>query len=202
VGSVTHEVEVKYRVENGPGIERALAERGLRLSEPVLQDDQAYAPVGWEYGMSKRGVPFARLRSQGGQCLFTVKQPIDNEMACREHETLVEDRDQMHQALLLMGFRPTVRIVKTRRTANVGDLSICLDEVEHAGVFLEVEKVIGPGGSGSAVQTELDQFVRSFGVGIERLHDTYDSLVRNALTSRSAPVGASGLRQVAARALG
>jgi adenylate cyclase class IV len=42
----------------------------------------------------------------------TVKTPLDNEMACAEQETAVADRAQMHQAVLAMGFVPTVRIVK------------------------------------------------------------------------------------------
>ena len=131
--------------------------------------------------MSKLGVAFARLRTQGGQHLFTLKLPTDNELACLEFETEVADREQMHEAILHMGFYPTVRIVKARRTASLGELSLCLDEVEHIGAFLEVEKVIGPGQSGEVVQAELDAFARSLGVDLERTTETYDSLVRAAL---------------------
>ncbi|KWX02443.1 adenylate cyclase [Carbonactinospora thermoautotrophica] len=175
------EIEVKYRVRDAEALEQALARHGLVLSAPVHQDDQAYAQAGWEYGMSKVGVAFARLRTQDGRHLFTLKKPLDNEMACLEHETEVADRDEMHRAILAMGCYPTVRIVKTRRTATSGELSLCLDKVEHAGVFLEVEKVVGPGESGPEVQAELDRFVRSLGVDVERTTDTYDSLVRATL---------------------
>jgi adenylate cyclase class 2 len=82
-----------------------------------------------------------------------------------------------------MGFYPTVRIVKTRRTAHVGELVLCLDELEHVGAFLEVEKLIGPGQSGNAVQAELHAFACSLGGGLERTTDTYDSLVRAALVT-------------------
>jgi len=70
--------------------------------------------------------------------------------------------------------------MKTRRTARHGDLSLCLDDVEHIGAFFEIEKVIGPEESGEAVQAELDAFARSLGVELERTADTYDSLVRAA----------------------
>jgi adenylate cyclase class 2 len=132
--------------------------------------------------MSKLGVAFARLRTQDGRHLFTLKRPTDNELSCLEYETEVTDREQMHQAILQMGFYPTVRIVKSRRTARMGELSLCLDDVEHVGAFLEVEKVIGPGQSGLAVQAELDAFACSLGVELARTTDTYDSLVRAALT--------------------
>jgi adenylate cyclase class 2 len=82
-----------------------------------------------------------------------------------------------------MGFYPTVRIVKTRRTVRHGALALCLDDVEHIGAFLELERVIGPGQSGEAVQAELDAFARSLGVELARTTDTYDSLVRAALVA-------------------
>jgi adenylate cyclase class 2 len=181
--SHTREIEVKYGVVDVPALETALLSRGLVLSRAVHQDDQAYAQDGWHYGLSKLGVAFARLRTQDGRHLFTLKRPTDNELACLEFETEVADRDQMHEAIQHMGFYPTVRIVKTRRTARLGELSLCLDEVKHVGAFLEVEKVIGPGQSGEAVQVELDAFVRSLGVELDRTTETYDSLVRAALAA-------------------
>jgi adenylate cyclase class 2 len=175
------EIEVKYRVYDLAALERELAVRGAALSRPVHQDDQAYAPRGWTYGQPKTGVVFARLRSEGDRCLFTVKMPLDNEMACVEHETAVADRAQMHQAVLAMGFVPTVRIVKTRRSAKLGEIALCVDDVEHAGLFFEVEKVLAAAERPVAIQDQLDYFARSLGLVLDRVTDTYDSLVRGAL---------------------
>ncbi|MGS2617968.1 class IV adenylate cyclase [Micromonospora sp. LZ34] len=173
-----HEVEVKYRVDDESSLVEALRHRGVRLSASVRQDDQAYAPSMWRYGMSKVGVPFARLRTQDGCHLFTVKRPIDNEMVCLEHETVVADREQMHAALLAMGFVPTVRIAKTRRSGRWGDVSVCLDSVDGLGAFVEFEALVGADESGQRVQEHLDRLVRSLGVGVRRTTDTYDSLLR------------------------
>jgi adenylate cyclase class 2 len=175
------EIEVKYRVSDPAVLEAALRSRGLAFSPPVHQDDQAYAQDGWHYGMSKLDVSFARLRTQDLRHLFTLKRPTDNELSCLEFETEVADRDQMHEAIQHMGFYPTVRIVKTRRTAQLGELSLCLDDVQHVGTFLEVEKVIPPGQPGAAVQAELHAFACSLGVELERTTETYDSLIRAAL---------------------
>jgi adenylate cyclase, class 2 len=179
--SQAREIEVKYRVDDLAVLEAELDRRGVTLSPSVHQDDQAYAQDGWHYGMSKLGVAFARLRTQDGRHLFTLKRPTDNELACLEFETEVADRDQMHEAIRHMGFYPTVRIVKTRRTAHLGELSLCLDDVEHAGTFLEIEKFTGLGQSGETVQAELHAFATSLGVELERTTDTYDSLIRIAL---------------------
>jgi adenylate cyclase class 2 len=179
--SQAREIEVKYQVDDLAELLAAFKARGLALSAPVHQDDQAYAQDGWQYGMSKLGVAFARLRTQDGRHLFTLKRPTDNELSCLEYETEVANREQMHQAILQLGFYPTVRIVKARRTARCDGLSLCLDAVERVGAFLEVEKVVGPGQAGLEVQAELDAFARSLGVELERTTDTYDSLVRAAL---------------------
>jgi adenylate cyclase class 2 len=177
------EVEVKYRVLDADALIAVLAARDVRLCAPVRQDDQAYAPVGWHYGQPKVNVPFARLRTQDGQHLFTVKKPMVNEMACLEYESAVADREQMHAALIAMGFYPTVRIVKTRRIGFLSGLSLCLDDVEQVGLFLEVEQLIARGESGDAAQQRLDAFVQSLGVRLQRITDTYDSLIHAAQAS-------------------
>jgi hypothetical protein len=63
------EIEVKYRLFDLAGLERALAERGASLSPPFRHEDQAYAPVGWAYGQPNTGVAFARLRTQNGHAV-------------------------------------------------------------------------------------------------------------------------------------
>lgn len=174
----TQEVEVKYRVIDADALERALADRGVTFSEEVHQDDQAYAPAWWDYSQSKANVPFARLRTVDNANLFTVKTPQENEMACLEAETTVVDTEQMHAALLQMGFRPTVRIVKKRRTARAGNMALCLDEVQHAGAFFEIETILDDGESGTTAQVRLDAWANALGVKLERVTETYDSLVR------------------------
>jgi adenylate cyclase, class 2 len=177
------EVEVKYRVNDPEALRAALSARGIELSPPVRQDDQAYAPDGWSYGDDRRGVPFARLRTVDGQHLFTLKLPAENVLSCDEHETAIADRDQMHHAIVAMGFRPTVRILKVRRTATIGDLVLCVDELDGVGVFVEVERLIPDDVSGEVVQAELARFVASLDVEAERSAQTYDTLVRDALAS-------------------
>lgn len=177
------EVEVKYRVPDGEALLLALKTRGIEVSEPVHQDDQAYAPTSWADGDDKRGVSFVRLRTVEGRHLFTLKRPAENALSCDEYETVVEDRAQMHQAILAMGFRPTVRILKARRTATVGEISLCMDEVDLLGTFVELERMVPDDVSGEAVQDELAQFVAGLGIAVERTEETYDSLVRAALAS-------------------
>jgi adenylate cyclase, class 2 len=174
------EVEVKFRVGDRRALLAALAARGIGVGPPVRQDDQAYAPSGWEYGDARGGVPFARLRTAGGRHTFTVKRPAENVLSCEEHETPVADREQMHRAVLAMGFRATVRIGKTRRVAVIagGDVTLCVDDVDGLGTFLEVERLVPDGVPGEAVQADMARFVASLGIDAERTEVSYDTLVR------------------------
>jgi adenylate cyclase class 2 len=99
-------------------------------------------------------------------------------LSCEEHETDITDRGQMHGAIVAMGFCPTVRIVKVRRTAVHRDVTLCVDELDGLGMFLEVERMVGGQVPGGTVQAELCRFVESLGIAAERTEETYDWLVR------------------------
>jgi adenylate cyclase, class 2 len=182
-GGRVREAEVKYRVQDREALLVALAAHGIEPGPPVVQDDQAYAPTTWSYGDSRIGVPFVRLRTVDGRHTFTLKRPADNALSCDEHETAVADREQMHAAILAMGFRATVRIAKVRRSAELPDGVLCVDDVAGLGTFLELERIVGDGVPGEAVQAELAAFVAALGIAASRTEETYDSLVRAALTS-------------------
>jgi len=174
------EIELKYRVDDLEALLLALKARDIELSEPVFQDDQAYAPAGWQFGDSKLGVSFLRLRTVQGRHYFTLKQPAGSAQDCLEYETQVTDRQAMHQAALHMGYRPTVRIAKTRRMAPLDDCSLCIDEVEGVGGFLELERMAPDHADAQAIQADLAVFVSSLGIAAIRTDQTYDSLVHAA----------------------
>jgi len=174
------EVEVKFRVRDAESLQAALKAQGIAPGEPIHQDDQAYAPVGWRFGDSKLGVSFVRLRTVNGRHFFTLKQPRENAQSCLEYETEVADREQMHHAIVHMGFYPTVRVAKTRRTAKVGDITLCVDDLDGVGTFLELERMIPADAPVIEAQRQLAAFVAGLGIDAEHTDETYDSLVRAA----------------------
>lgn len=171
------EIEVKYRIQDKEALLAALKLRGIELGEAVYQDDQAYAPQGWSFEDSKLGVSFVRLRTIDDRHWFALKQPTINAQSCLEYETEVADREAMHGAILQMGFYATVRVAKERRTAVAGDISLCVDELEGVGTFLELERMVADDASSEEVQAELVDFVAGLGIVAERTEETYDSLV-------------------------
>ena len=107
---------------------------------------------------------------------FVVRDAIIPVMAATTKDAAIRE----------MGFYPTVRIVKARRTAELDDLSLCLDEVEGLGAFLEIERMVAAPVPGELVQAELAEFVAGLGIEAERTEETYDSLVRSAQLAVSA----------------
>lgn len=75
------------------------------------------------------------------------------------YETEVADRTTMHGAFLHMGYRPTVRVAKVRRTARLEHCSLCVDDVEGVGGFLELERMVPDDVPAEAIQAELAAFV-------------------------------------------
>lgn len=100
-GSRVREIGVKYRVDDLEGLLSAIKSRGITVSDPLHQDDQAYAPAGWQFGDSKLGVSFLRLRTVAGRHYFTLKQPAQNERACLEYETEVRELPQVWAVAML-----------------------------------------------------------------------------------------------------
>jgi adenylate cyclase class 2 len=174
------EIEVKYRLDDLEALLIALKVRGIQLGEPVYQNDQAYAPAGWRFGDSKLGVSFVRLRTVGGRHFFALKEPAENAQACLEYETEVADREAMHGAIVHMGYWPTVRVAKTRRVAALERCSLCVDDLDGVGGFLELERLVPDDVAAGPVQAELAAFAASLGVTAARTEETYDSLVRAA----------------------
>jgi adenylate cyclase class 2 len=171
------ELEVRLRLAEGASALAALQELDLVLDDGVTQDDQAYAPVNWEYGDCRIGVTFARLRTVAGEHWFTVKRPITDVRTCVEHQCRVSDREAMHNAILMMGFRPTIQIVKTRRSGRIGELKVCLDDVHGLGLFLELEALAQPTDDLADVRERLDAAIEMLAVPAERCLDTYDALI-------------------------
>jgi len=91
-----------------------------------------------------------------------------------------------------MGYRPTVRVAKTRRVATLENCSLCVDDLEGVGGFLELERLVPDDVAAGAVQAELAAFVASLGITAARTDATYDSLVNATQGTSGSSVGEVG----------
>lgn len=189
------EVEVKYVItaEEPAAVMAAAAAAGARWGASVSQDDQAYAETGWAFGQPKIGRRFARLRTENGRHLCTIKVPQTGDLDCLETEWTVSDRAAADLRLRTEGFRPTIRIIKTRRIARWGSITLCLDLVEGLGSFLEAEILIDDDQDGPGIQAWLRRRLATLGVALTPVTETYDALLH-----RNTPGDASTISSAAA----
>ncbi|HSI20909.1 MAG TPA: class IV adenylate cyclase [Verrucomicrobiae bacterium] len=173
------EIEVKARVQNAEGLKAALVLRGVHLTEPKTQHDTIYTEGDWEFVKFQNERNILRIREQGESSVLTLKRPGVNELHSIEHETVIANVKEMHEILLLMGYKPIVEVKKKRQKGHFQDMEICLDEVEGIGVFVEVERLLESDKDVEKVQEELFVFLEELGVAREdRETRGYDTLAR------------------------
>ena len=83
----------------------------------------------------------------------------------------------LNQILTVLGYPQALTIKKTRSKKVYNDYTICIDEVEGLGNFIEVEKLVTDGDI-NVIQDELFEFLVSLGIQKEdRILDAYDTLL-------------------------
>lgn len=85
-----------------------------------------------------------RLRQTGDKCLITYKGPklSANTKTRIEHETVIGDYNSARNILAALGFIESGIVEKTRTLYRLGEMEVCLDEVDGVGMFVELE-IIG-----------------------------------------------------------
>lgn len=180
------EVEVKVRVESLDGFMAKLTEQGFEIGESIRQDDMLFINYEGDFLAFPEGANYLRIRQQKKgegdaaveKSFFTLKR--GEEMATIERETEIANPASMRDALLYMGYREVVRVIKARRKAKHGEYEICIDDVEGLGKFIEVEKMTEQ--DPAVAQAELLALLETFGVDIkERVMNGYDTLMYKKL---------------------
>jgi adenylate cyclase class 2 len=96
-----------------------------------------------------------------------------------EHETEVVDDIELEKIILHSGFTPYSDLTKTRQTAHLGEIEICIDTIKGLGDFIEVEKLTDENADYDVVAKELWTVLESFGVKrSDHVTDGYDVLMR------------------------
>ena len=134
------EVETKFKIGQVEQARISLARIGAKLLSKELEKDVYYA------GPKQANVTAVRLRTAGGNTLFTIKSfPEAGTSASpgmkvlEETEVVVGDAPAFERQLTLLGYVPQFRKEKIRETYLWQGVPIFLDELPHMGFFLEIE---------------------------------------------------------------
>jgi len=179
------EIEIKARVSGLDGVIAKLVARGTEVSEPVEQHDRVYGLPGVP-GASENSEPWLRIRTETKQdektSYLTLKKSVTNQLDSIEHETIVDNEEEVEHIIEQLGFVPYSDLTKTRRKAHVGDIELCLDIVEPLGSFIEAEKLTGDDADYEAVVEELWSILEPLGVSrADTVTDGYDVLMNKML---------------------
>ena len=178
------EVEVKARVTDEARLLSQLDVAGIKLGPGVRQEDVIYSTKTWDFTEFNNTENTLRIRRQSGRTLFTLKRGGTNELDGIECEVEVNDAKQLAEIIRHLGYFEEVRVNKTRRKAKLGDIEICLDEVEGLGTFIELEKLTQDANT-TPIQEELFRLLESWSVKrTDRETHGYDTLI--ALQQRQA----------------
>ncbi len=170
------EIEVKAKIKDKEALLKKLTELDCELSEPVVQKDQVFLQEGISYENYKAGDIFIRIREESGKVIFTLKKSDKNELDNVEKETVIDDAQEMIEALECMGYYEALIVEKERRQGSCQDYEVCIDRVSGLGDFIELEKKSDE--DSLKVQEEMFTFLSSLGIKKEdQIMKCYDTLL-------------------------
>lgn len=135
------EAEVKLRL--GPGEADRLRSRLSRLGalrgDLEVQVDTYFAHPQRDFRATDEAL---RLRHVGDAMELTYKGPREAGAAVKSRkEETVHVRDDPTELLQALGFRPAATVRKHREEWRLGPTTVCIDDVDGLGQFVEVEVV-------------------------------------------------------------
>ena len=136
------EIESKAKVDNLYEIENKLIELNAKFVCEEFHEDLYFNHACRDFSRTDEAL---RLRKVGDKVFLTYKGPkIDKKTKTREEfEVEVNNFDNMREILKKLNFIEVTTIRKKRRYFKLREYTVCLDEVENLGYFVEIEKKTG-----------------------------------------------------------
>lgn len=152
------EVEAKVALERPEALRARLHALGAAASPEAAEEDTFFSHPSRDLAAGDEAL---RLRTVPTGFELTYKGPRRaGGLKAREERTvrLADDPTALLQAL---GFRPTVRLRKTRQRFRLGSLEATIDHVEGLGWFAEVEAL---GADAAAAEAAVRAALRELGL--------------------------------------
>lgn len=130
------EVEVKSRIDlsHARGVLEGLDAKFLETEEHF---DIYYNAPHCDFAETDEAL---RIRSVNDRQVLTYKgKKLDDTTKSREEIQTHVEAEAMIQILERLGFKETARVQKVRDVFKIGDITLCLDEVDSLGQFIEFE---------------------------------------------------------------
>ncbi len=139
------EVEAKVKVNDPEPVEERLRSLGAKYLGSVIEEDIYFNYRDRRCGDMAASDEALRVRIVDGECELTYKGPraSQNLKSRLEISVKVSSCDDAVELLKHIGFTPSARVVKRRKTYQLDDVKVNIDHVEGLGVFVEIEALGG-----------------------------------------------------------
>jgi adenylate cyclase class 2 len=134
------ELEVKASASGAEYVVNQLHALGTEFtSPPRVQADSIFGRSAEDILHPGEGTTVLRIRVEDGGSVLNVKKHRSSELDCIEHEVAIADGEAMTNILTTLGYIQVVQVNKTRQSTTFDRFTICLDQVDTLGTFVEVE---------------------------------------------------------------
>ena len=159
------ELKAQYDSSKRPELEQYLKEHGFQEVCCFTQQDEYFNHPERDFRITDEALRIRREQhdNEAVHCCLTYKGTNNSRIgqSRRELETRVEDEHKMRRILLALGFRSAAEVKKRRKEYKKEDLTVCLDELDGLGSYVELEVVLPETetGSESATENRLREFL-------------------------------------------
>lgn len=171
------QVEVKAKVTDLESLKNKLVLFGYFFSPALFQQDRLYLPNALAYPDIREWTITMRIRNANGSYSLSLKKRGEFDFDDIEREVTIDDSEQAAEMLKYMWYYQVLEISKVRQKASYNGLTICLDEVDGLGSFVDVRKTVD-GDAIADIEQQLVRFLLNLGVPEENIvHERYDTMI-------------------------
>lgn len=113
------------------------------------------------------------------QSLMTLKVEEQAKLVSDEYEFAVDDGNAARQMLTALGWQEVVTVDKVRLESKTKDYTICIDEVDKLGLFIELEILTEDDANAGGIQQQMHTFLKDLNIDGELWKIPYDTSIRN-----------------------
>jgi len=180
------EVEIRAKVSGSDEIEKSLEKIGAELVKSERQTDKIFGAAKFldsEHKIIEGGVS-ARIREVDGKSKLEFKE-ILREKGGIELSCLIPSIKVGEKMLKKLDFEEAFTIKKGRKVYSYNDFTICLDEVEKLGNFIEIEKEINTEGEIEKTRNECIGLLEKIAPGSKIENRKYGDLMQELVNQMS-----------------
>ena len=179
------EVEVRAKINSFDEIKKALEKIGASFEKSENQTDGIFGAKKFldaEHKIVEGGI-VARIREVNGKRILEFKE-ILREKGGIELSCEVPTIEMAEKMLKKLDFEEAFTVKKSRETYSYNDFSICLDEVEQLGNFIEVEKIIDSEDKIDGTRKECLDLLNVLSPGAEVENRKYGDLMQDLINQK------------------